>query len=93
MKSLAAVMAALSVGACVHSGPRDQQREMPPGPYCQMALAALRETIRPYDAQPFGLEKACVTVARCSLEEFLSMPDSTDTGCMSLKPSVQRAST
>lgn len=61
MRSLPTAMAVLAVTACTHNGPRSRQVSEPsPGVYCKMAFAALRETIKPYDAQPFGLEKACV---------------------------------
>ena len=61
MRSATIAIAALAVATCTQPA---LKREPPPlmGPnmYCQMAVAALEETVKPYDAQPYGLEEACV---------------------------------
>jgi hypothetical protein len=47
--------------ACVHTGVgRDPSAATSTESHCAVPLAALRETIKPYDNQPDGLEDACV---------------------------------
>jgi hypothetical protein len=63
MRHRPVAMVALAITACVHNRPdqtHDSASAAGIGMYCQMALAALKETIKPFDAQPYGLEKACV---------------------------------
>ena len=61
MRHVPVTMAALAITACVHNRPARKAESVPAtGTYCQMALAVLQETIRPFDAQPYGLERACV---------------------------------
>jgi len=61
LKSIVFAAYVLSLTTCaLRESRRLSTTPEPPGAYCQMALAALKETIKSSDAQPYGLEEACV---------------------------------